>query len=206
MPADSEKRFRCFIALSPPEKWIDELAQVQRALQTTIHGEIKWSEPAAIHLTLRFLGQINSSELESLGELLRAIARRKKFTVRSAKLGVFPNARQPGVIWAGVEDADLELAGLHAEVNAATKAIGQPPEHRLFQPHLTLARVGQMDKTGPKILQERLREMEWHGGEWEVRALEVFQSDLSPAGARYTSRGSFPLTGSSLPGPGLERG
>ena len=101
-------------------------------------------------------------------------------------LGCFPRIRDPRVIWAGLKTDTNNLVDLHQKLNAATQAIGQPPEDRPFKAHLTIARVKNLERKFIPALEAGLDSTEFSGpGEWLVKEVLLMQSHLSPKGARY---------------------
>jgi 2'-5' RNA ligase len=132
---------RVFIALTPAP-------EVQRAVWEAFAplraraDAVKWVRPDALHLTLKFLGDVaddRAAELATaLGEAVRG-ARPIPLAVRGA--GAFPDPERPRVFWAGVEpEPALEL--LQDRVERVFAPLGFPTEARAFRPHLTLGRAG----------------------------------------------------------------
>ncbi len=149
-------------------------------------GGVKWVGPGAMHLTLKFLGEISEDKVGTVGALLERFAgTHRPFPMKLKGTGTFPpgggmNAR---VLWAGVvEDPGLmELqAGLEDELEKA----GFPREDRPFHPHMTLGRV-----KSPEGLERVLREIERYRtvdlGQMTVARLAFFQSILKPSGPEY---------------------
>lgn len=145
---------------------------------------LRWSRPDAVHLTLKFLGDVPREDLAALGEgLCAAVAPHAAFTLRTGELGTFGRSRRPRVLWLGVE-GDLEaLAAVHASVEAACATLGVARDRRPFQPHLTLARA----QRPPAQASES-----WPAGEalplpvvWDADAVHLYASHLQPGGAEH---------------------
>lgn len=177
MPADL--KLRCFLAISaecPPT-----LARVLRELGQ-MGSAVKASSPRGLHCTLKFLGPTSPEAAVALGvRLPGAIADIAKFVVELRGIGAFPHADRPSVIWAGLSAP--ELSELQARVETLASEFGYAPESRPFHPHVTLARVKHRP---PPALQQILREhaaAEW--GHFEVAAVELFKSTLTPGGSHY---------------------
>ena len=102
---------------------------------------VRWVEPEAMHLTLKFLGEVAAGRQDELaGALQRAAASCRAVTATVADFGAFPDPRRPRVLWAGVSpEAGLEL--LQHQVEQEFTPLGFPPEGRPFRPHLTLGRA-----------------------------------------------------------------
>ena len=116
---------RVFIALLIPNESRAVLSGAMDRLQEQVPTGVKWVDPQGIHLTLKFFGNINSAWKEPVLEAMRDVGRlAAAFSLELSSLGVFPNERQPRVLWSGV-DGDMEaLAGLQEEVEQAMLALG----------------------------------------------------------------------------------
>ena len=139
---DRSRDIRVFVALLIPGESRAVLSGTIGRLQTQVPTGVKWVDPQGIHLTLKFFGNINSAwkepVLEAMGDVGRQAA---PFDLALSSLGVFPNERQPRVLWSGV-NGDMEaLGGLQEEVEQAMLALGFRREKRRFNPHLTIGRV-----------------------------------------------------------------
>lgn len=133
---------RVFIALDIPAEARQVLSATVRQLQAAIPGGVRWVDPASVHLTLKFLGDIDPNLINSVFEAMLQSARGvAPFQLRLLGLGLFPNARQPRVLWAGV-DGDLDpLKDLQKRVDESVSALGFSRERQPFHPHLTLGRL-----------------------------------------------------------------
>jgi RNA 2',3'-cyclic 3'-phosphodiesterase len=187
------KKLRTFIALSPPAAWEQELAAGQKALQKSISGgDIKWVQPNCIHLTLRFLGYIQPSDVVPVSERLSATAKTvRSFELTATELGCFPNCRNPRVLWAGLSGDLAALEKLHAAVVEATDKYGEPPEDRPFKPHLTIARIKHFSRENARALEARLPKTALKFPPWQISEVVLYQSHLSSAGPRYEALGRF---------------
>ena len=132
---------RAFIALDLDAPIRKALGRSQDSLRT-LAPTLKFVDPASIHLTLKFLGDIDARSVPQIADQLSAIAadvQSFEFAVRD--LGCFGDRSQRvRTLWAGVDDSAGELASLQARIESAMDAIGYPPETRPYAPHLTLAR------------------------------------------------------------------
>jgi len=151
-------------------------------------GAVRWMDPGAIHLTLKFLGETlprRTGEIRAeLDDLVRFF---KPFPLTAEGLGCFPNTVRPRVVWAGVR-GESSLGKLHERLEEALGRIGFPAERRVFSPHLTLGRV--KDGVAGARLEEIGRAVEAASMKsapgMEVRDLCLFRSVLRPGGAEYT--------------------
>jgi 2'-5' RNA ligase len=179
---------RAFIA-------IDLSAEIQQRLEEVSNNykkllekiPIRWVPVCNIHLTLKFLGEVSISNLDLLTDMIHTeISNHHQFDISVGRTGAFPNNRQPRIIWIGIE-APQELALVQSGIEAATTRLGYMREDRAFSPHLTLGRVSRnatmqeiktISQTFDKIRVGFL-------GATCVDQVHLYQSDLSPSGAKY---------------------
>ncbi len=193
-----EHPIRSFLAIEVPPEILAEVERVQVRLKKTIQGVLRWVRPQAMHLTLKFLGDIRPSVVPALGEGIRATLRAARPPALEIRgLGVFPDLNRPRVIWVGAAGDGEALRVLQRSLEESLEAMGYPRENRPFQPHLTLARI----KT-PRGLVGLARALEIEGGlcagAFQADELHLFQSELKPQGAVYTKLASFPLGGGDV--------
>jgi 2'-5' RNA ligase len=185
---------RLFIALEIPEPVRREVARRLAGVRDRL-PHAKWVDPANLHLTLVFLGEVAEDRVPALAERLReAFAPFPQFPMRIRGAGTFPPGRPAKVAWLGL-DAPDDLAALQAAATqAAAEAVGHEPEEREYRAHVTLARCqapwrrDAVDRfvaafpgeTGPPFVVG-------HG--------VLMQSKLSPKGARYQAVAELPLLG-----------
>ncbi len=190
---------RSFIAIELGDPARSAVRDYLAALQTGVLG-VAWTRPTNLHVTLKFLGAVAPSRLETLAERLRTIARAQPpFMLTVAGVGAFPSVAHPRVLWVRVA-ADV-LAGLAADVDRACAAEGFAPEARPFHPHVTLGRVRQPMGSraggrrrrgsseggdGHAIAACLAKDGERAFGTSVAEALVLFRSELHPGGARYT--------------------
>lgn len=182
---------RTFIAVPLPPECQRMLEQIQGRLRAA-GADVRWVSISSIHLTLKFLGEIDPVILPQLTESLRgASAPEPGFSLRLRGLGGFPNLRNPRIIWCGVEGEIAQLQQLQTKVEQACSHLGFAPEQREFHPHLTLGRV-----QGKRNLQPLLDYIKI-GCELECTfnadSYNVYQSTLTPRGAIYSILESIPL-------------
>jgi RNA 2',3'-cyclic 3'-phosphodiesterase len=192
---DSPKKIRTFIAIKPPEYWIEHLAEAAKRLKKELQSkEIKWLQPEQLHITLRFLGYILPDEVPIVVQALNRVAQTTEaFVLRGGALGCFPTVRRARVLWVGVEDQEQRTDELRKLVAQETRAIGEPPEERDFTPHLTLARIRQLDRSEAEMLERAVSRPVAILTDWKVSEVLLMQSHLSSTGARYEGLHSAPL-------------
>ena len=150
---------------------------------------VRWVNPEAMHVTLKFIGDTPAEELGLIRARLAAVHTNASVEMRFRRLGFFPNERQPRVFWVGIE-ATENLAELAAQVEAELAALAIAREARPFAPHLTLGRFREPDRG--RHLQERIQEFaEREFGRVTTSEFFLYQSQLSARGAHYTRLARF---------------
>ena len=200
MTGDSQSLLRLFVALDLPAGGKAALAATMGQLQSVIPAGVRWVNPAGIHLTLKFLGDTEAGLVTPLRAALREMAAAgdmRPFPLHLHGLGVFPNRREPRVIYAGV-DGDMDsLVKAQQRGEQAIVRLGFPQEKRPFRPHLTLGRVRDVvapaarRQIGDTIARQAAAlspEYAWTAGE-----ICLIRSHLTPSGAVYTTLGQVPL-------------
>ncbi len=188
---------RAFIALEMNEQQQRHLSQVmQRAARAL--PSIRWTNPASIHLTLAFLGELDDEQLQQASSAAEEAAQSSSpFSYRLSRLGIFGSERQPRVIWMGIDEPSGVLLRLHAALRLALQHRGFAVEDRPFAPHFTLARV-----KAPLSLEEQQRLHTLLAGpqnelvprdSYQVQHIDLIKSDLSRSGAKYASLRSYRL-------------
>jgi RNA 2',3'-cyclic 3'-phosphodiesterase len=191
---------RTFIAIPVPEGVITGLVALQAELRRVVRAaELRWLKPEQMHLTLKFLGEVDPARKE---ELLAATGRACQgfapFTLDAAQAGCFPHEQRPRVLWVGL-GADLGmLQRLQESVEAATALFAEKQETRAFSPHLTLARIKSISPAEARALAARLRELESRRlGCWRVDCVRVMRSELESTGSRHSCLAEIALQASA---------
>lgn len=173
---------RTFIAVPLPIECARTLAEMQSALRR-FGADVRWTAVPSIHLTLKFLGEIDPAILPGLTGTLQAVPFSASFTLRLEGMGAFPNLQRPRVIWCGIEGDRPALSRLQESVEEACVRAGFERETRPFQPHLTLGRV-----QGKRNLQPLLDYIKIGTSlrcEFVVEHYRIYRSTLTPQGAIY---------------------
>jgi 2'-5' RNA ligase len=185
---------RLFVAINLPEDLRSAVWEACHALRARSYP-VRWVDAGAIHLTLKFLGDVEETREPVIVDAVRsAVQGTRPFPLSLDGFGAFPTPRRPRVVWVGCEAAPpLELLQDRVERNFA--AVGFPVEGRAFHPHLTLGRARRdarpRDFTG---IERELADLDFHG-ELVVSSVDLMQSVLAPQGARYTRRHAAALAG-----------
>lgn len=200
---------RAFIAIELPPDVLDQIGRLQaRVRQELPPGLVRWTQPEGMHLTLKFLGDVEQSRQPEIERALcAACAPHAPFALRVGDMGCFPDPRRPRVVWVGVHDAGEALARLQRDVERAIAPLGFPTERRGFHPHLTLGRVkdappsarrdAELEALGAYTERARVRV-----GQLAVEAVHLMRSDLLPSGAVYRALAGCPLAASPQAGHG----
>ena len=186
------EEIRAFIAISLPESVLQAMGQAQETLGRLGRG-IRWVRKQGIHLTLKFLGDVDRDDVEKIQIAMeRATEGSSPFVLAGEGLGVFPDLRRPRVIWIGLSGDLQVLFALQAHLESQLKGLGFPKEKRPFKGHLTLGRVkGRLDTTRLREALEGLRGFQTDA--FTVQSVVLFQSTLRPQGAVYTKLTEVPL-------------
>lgn len=165
---------RLFTAIPMPEEIADQLDGLCHGLPA-----IRWADPGAFHLTLRFLGEVEQGTFVEIGVALAAISR-PPFDLRLKGLGTFPPRGAPQTLWAGVEPSEA-LTALRRRIDRALDAIGVAPDRRRFVPHVTIGRFRALPPEarfgswlGPRAL--------FRSSSFPVSRFALFSSVLRPEG------------------------
>jgi 2'-5' RNA ligase len=175
---------RTFIAVPITDECRKMLDHLQQDLRR-YGGDVRWVAVSSIHLTLKFLGEVDPEIIPALEESLRsAVQRVRSFELRLRGLGSFPDQKNPRIIWSGIEGETESLSRLHQSVEEVCATLGFAPENRVFHPHLTLGRV-----KGKRNLQPLLDYIKI-GSDLEcgfkADHFNIYKSTLKPQGAVYT--------------------
>ena len=182
------KNIRTFIAVEVTPTIRSRLVAMQRELASTAQ-EVKWVEEDNLHVTLKFLGQVDEREVHTVCRLAQeAVAGQDPFEMTVAGIGAFPNANRPRVIWAGVTAGGPELIRIHANLEQALRAQGYPREDRPYTPHITLGRIRQITPNS-QLAAALEQHQDWEGGHTLVREVLVMASELGSDGPHYTVMG-----------------
>ena len=169
---------RLFVAIDLPDSVRETLA----GLDPRIHG-VRWTEPAQMHLTLGFFGNVPEDVDQLFREKLGAI-QFGAFFLPILRLGSFPPRGMPKIVWIGVGRGHPHLFQLHKRVQDAALAAGLEPELRPWHPHVTLARCREVNAAAVrKFLQAHA---DFDAGLIRVEAFYLYSSKLTPAGPEHT--------------------
>ena len=182
------EHLRLFVAVTLPAEARDAIARLIQGLRAADLTGVRLVDPDGVHLTLKFLGNVDSSRVPALTDALDAVGEdAAPFALHLRGVGVFPDRRSPRVLWAGVSGDTDALAALARRVDDTCATVGFPRERRPYSPHLTLARLrdraseDERQRAGSVLAHIGLAP----GKSFAVEALHLIKSTLTPSGPIY---------------------
>lgn len=191
---------RSFLAVELNDPLRRQLTRVQQELKTHLGQQrsadlrISWAQPASIHLTIKFLGDIAESLVEPLREAIHdVVGTQVPIAIPMDRLGAFPNLQQPRVLWVGPQasweqspDA-RRLTDVCRAIEASCESLGIVSDGKPFRPHLTVARVREGERNAGKFLATcKLLQAPLSLGILAVQSVVLMKSELRPNGSLYT--------------------
>ncbi len=190
------EKIRAFIAIELPQEIKAALANLQTALGNGKDNSVKWVNPDSIHLTLKFLGNIDAALVPQIKDAMTgSVENVNSLKLEVAEIGAFPNAMSPRVVWVGLTGDLKALDRMHRSLEDSLAALGFAPEKRSFSPHLTLGRVRDKAKKDQRsALAQQLstvKPKERPG--FSVKSISLMRSELTQKGAIYTELATVTL-------------
>lgn len=184
---------RAFIAVELPDEIRAALAALQRQVAET-RADVKWTEEANLHVTMRFLGEITDLQRQGIEEKLRSVASHHDVTaVQLTSVWAFPSVTSPRVLWVGIGEGKEALTNMAEEIEQGVVALGLPNVDHPFAAHITLGRV-----RSPRYrvqLVTALQHPTWTPPpQFTATHLTLFQSTLTPSGPIYSLLSKFPFS------------
>lgn len=187
---------RAFIAIEISDEIREALAKAEEHLKYS-GADVKWVAPENIHLTLKFLGEVDEARIEKVKATLDEIGKATKpFEMTIKGLGVFPKIDFPRVIWAGLDKGAAESAELAKSIDDELSKLGFERESRPFAAHLTIGRV--RSPKNKSALAEKLSNLQLTSAERSgaspkgtynlqlIQSITLYKSTLTPRGSIYT--------------------
>lgn len=182
---------RCFIAIELDQSIIRRIGKLQNRLIELPNMDdrnIKWTKPNTIHMTLKFLGDVEDYLIPEICNSITKVAQETEpFDFEIGNLGCFPPRGPANVMWIGVRSGSERLLGLQKKIDLAMQSLHFPPDKKKFNAHTTLARVKDNFRTGKNVRKviDSITNIITLGPQ-PVNQLTVFQSDLTKIGPKYT--------------------
>jgi len=174
---------RLFVAIALPDPVADGLVMMQGGIPGA-----RWSTREQLHLTLRFIGDVDGRDAGAIDDALASI-RAPRFTLELKGVGEF-GGKNPRALWAGVRD-EAPLVHLQRKVESAVQRVGLAPEERKFSPHVTLARL--KGASGERVITFLAHHALYASGPLEVNAFILYSSLTTPNGSRYRAERAYRL-------------
>jgi 2'-5' RNA ligase len=179
---------RLFVALDLPDTIKSQIAKLCAGL-----SDAKWIGRDQMHLTLRFIGEVDERQCEAMKAGLAGI-HSSTFELKLSGVGQFPPRGKPRVLWVGVK-APLALNDLQQKVERSVVALGLLAEDRPFSAHITLARL--KIPPPPEVVQQYLtRHSAFSTETISIEQFTLYSSHLTPSGATYRREGVYALSAS----------
>jgi 2'-5' RNA ligase len=179
--------YRSFIAVDFPNCIIEKIGLNQESLKEGFPSFVHWTRPENIHLTLKFLGEIDIEMVRRIEKSLDILANiSKPFSLELDGIGVFPNWKNPRIIWIGFNKSEY-LLSLVRQIETQMNNLGCQREEKPFSPHLTIGRV--RDNAKPediRILENKCCSFARIAGSTQITEIHLYKSDLFHSGPVYT--------------------
>ena len=194
----SGEAVRLFIAVELPTGLVKRLRDFQSRLSPNCLQYVKWVDAGSIHLTLKFLGDVDAVRLETVKASAAAAVRPfHPFQLTTGRTGFFPGAQRARIFWLGLEGDIAELGRLQQAIDSAMSKLGFESEARPFTAHLTLARLREGCSDSQRLEFAGLAKAAVFepGPPMPVRSVALMRSQLTSRGAVYTRLAEFALQG-----------
>jgi len=176
---------RTFIAIELPEQVKDQIRIEYLKLNST-DASIRWVKPKNLHLTLKFLGDIEEEKLKEVeNSVTESVSPYNKLNLSLKGLGFFPDIKRPKVIWKEVAGDIDELLSLAESIEKNMTRIGFSAELRKFSPHITIGRIKKIKRREIDTILEMASDSE--EVEFIAQNVKIIRSELIPGGAVHTT-------------------
>jgi RNA 2',3'-cyclic 3'-phosphodiesterase len=155
---------------------------------------LRWVDPANLHVTLWFLGEVADARASDVAAALNEPFPVNAFELGFAAAGMFPYSAAPRALWLGIRSGAGELAELYAHTGSRLARLGFLPEKRPYSAHLTIARFKSVRRNDVPVVRRVVADASVAIPGTSVSAVTLFRSHLSPKGSRYESVLRVPLT------------
>ena len=176
-------KFRGFIAID-----INVTPNILNLLKdiTNSNADVKLVEPQNIHITLKFLGDVQEDNIDEIEQIMKdSVKEIEPFTLKLSGTGVFPNQNYIRIVWIGIKDADI-METISRSIDERLSQLGFKREKRGFSAHLTIGRV-KTAKNKQLLLKAIERYKDFEFSTQEVNSIKLKKSDLTSKGPIYTT-------------------
>ncbi len=178
---------RAFIAIDLPKEIKDYLSLLEAKLKQS-GADVKWVAPVNIHLTLKFLGEIDEQKTNKITQILEEISfRTPQYHLKLGDIGAFPNIKSPRIIWIGLAAGDNETKEIATNLEEKIEKIGIPKEDKPFASHITIGRI--KSNLNREKLTQALTALTTENDkaiyQFLATKLTLFKSTLTPQGPIY---------------------
>ncbi len=176
---------RTFIAVELPKPILSSVCSVQDRLRS-FGFHIRWIPSTNIHLTLKFLGNIHTADVEKIGNTIAgSVTDVTPLSLFVEGVGVFPNIRRPRVLWVGIAGQIDALKRLQKRLEEQLSYLGYPKERRPYRGHLTLGRVkGKIDSEKLQFAMDTCKG--FRSNSFAAREVCLIKSQLKSTGSQYS--------------------
>lgn len=182
---------RCFLALYPDEEARGVIGAYVNELRKR-NGSVRWEKEAQIHITLKFIGDIERSAAQRVAAHIKTrLSGAKAIDATLDTLGAFPNMRHPRVLWLGFSEPVPQLLEMQRAIDDMAHAEGVSRDRNAFTPHFTIGRVKEYSRTAR--LYDTLMACPFSAVPVSFNAMCVMESTLTPSGAIHTELGRLDL-------------
>ena len=183
---------RLFIAIELPEDIKDEIVEIEEELRT--FWSAKWVERDNIHLTLKFLGEIEDGRIEEVKRIVSETSQMNyRLSLNLENIGGFPNLKKPRIIWIGVREVEKRVVNIMENLEEKFIKFGIEPERKKKTPHITIGRIkgylGKYSEKESKVIDGLI----YKSRIFRVESISVIKSVLTPKGAIHTVIKQYPL-------------
>jgi RNA 2',3'-cyclic 3'-phosphodiesterase len=184
---------RLFFAINFAPELRERLWSDAQALRSAVSRGVKWTEPAAMHVTVKFLGETDEASVASLVDAARtAVASYSPVDAAIRRFGAFPNFDRPRIVWVGIDDRG-QLGRVATAIDRACTTFGFEPERRPFAAHITLGRVKDVLSRDELTELRQAAERSHTSRSARIETVDLMRSHLGPAGQRYDLMEAIPL-------------
>jgi 2'-5' RNA ligase len=178
---------RAFIAIDLSKEIKEYLSFLQAQLKKS-NADVKWVAPDNLHITLKFLGEINEAHTKQVIGIIKSIASaHTQFHLKPGSIGAFPSTKSPRVLWVGLTNGDYESKEIAKKLESMLEKTGFPKEDTPFSSHITIgrARSNYNRDTLIQYLNKLSTGIQKEIPEGKITHITLFKSILTPKGPVY---------------------